>query len=1082
MANMTHSFGIAVKNPGTQRHASTAFSVSGLIEAGAVDVTLPDVQVPELRTSVLGLGNSSSPLRVRKPEFTISYMRQVYPWTWGSNTLSATLRSSDDLSAGSLVYVTGLTGITQVLNVSSRPPGLGALMRMEGSSAVRFHIDHLIPAMQDIILTIDVRNGGNEQSSPPAISVDISIESGKYDAQIIAALPMLENTPLYGIPSAAAALTLVSPVISASLRQSTPIAVAANNLTLTVVFGSDIPSQSTLNVSGLRDLAIQYGVSTSGLRMQTIPADAVSFATQGLLTHAGNLILSTQALLSKNLQYQVHIPIVNVAHARSFSTVHLSGYIHSGGDYDSPIEATDVSAGNHAADILGVKDGGRPLLVVVPAFVVLEMRQSKPFLYTPNTLTISLRTNIDVAAGSSLVLDGLLGTAHATGDALQVDATPTGIFALTTQPLLAGEVGLQARIDVLSNLPAQTSVTVQIFVENGNVEQGGLSMNPAPVIKAGLRPIIPMTILDILQAPLLGVPAGLQPLVMIEAKFTSADIEQLSPLSSSSNTFYLSLQANVAMQAADSSLLILEGVPAWLHAQYTWTPLTSMTHEVDLAKHTDIGGRISFRISSFNGALQAHTLYSLNLTFVNPQIASAPAEITIRTQGTVVMARADMKVHLRSAYGIQDGSNPGYVLRAAFTRATISQSNPIAGALNYVELNIQTNAPLAQESTLTIHGLAACEVSSPHVYSYANRYFYSELSPTWTTVNGERVIVLTVWKAAGLSEIAFELVFTNPNHARSYDVMNPPRMQGSIEVGAYDAPISIFTLETFQQPIMGIPNGMMPLVVFMPAFDVLEIEQTSCLTSSSNELLLHFSLNFDLPRNSLLTVHGFSGITAADPMHPIKRIDITSQQPAYVIRYARATYANNKAVMTTLPPISHTTLVSLALSVRNGATEQSEPPAVFVSASVELGMLDALIAPTAVHHPTAQNLLGVPNGRLVLYFAHFLSCYKMYAFASVQGLELLHACLTDLLLAGDGHDASQDYRVAHVRRRTIACAVLSLTLHAAREQKGLIDTSCVVGSEQSNPLADASNTFSVNISTNVWLTGGTMLTIVGLQV
>jgi hypothetical protein len=103
----------------------------------------------------------------------------------------------------------------------------------------------------------------------------------------------------------------------------------------------------------------------------------------------------------------------------------------------------------------------------------------------------------------------------------------------------------------------------------------------------------------------------------------------------------------------------------------------------------------------------------------------------------------------------------------------------------------------------------------------------------------------------------------------------------------------------------------------------------------------------------------------------------------------------------------------------------------------------------------------------------------MYAFASVQGLELLHACLTDLLLAGDGYDASQDYRVAHVRRRTIACAVLSL---AAREQKGLIDTSCVVGSEQSNPLADASNTFSINISTNVWLTGGTMLTIVGLQV
>ena len=37
-------------------------------------------------------------------------------------------------------------------------------------------------------------------------------------------------------------------------------------------------------------------------------------------------------------------------------------------------------------------------------------------------------------------------------------------------------------------------------------------------------------------------------------------------------------------------------------------------------------------------------------------------------------------------------------------------------------------------------------------------------------------------------------------------------------------------------------------------------------------------------------------------------------------------------------------------------------------------------------------------------------------------------------------------------------------------------------SEQSNPFIDASNTFSVNITTNVWLTAGTTLTLVGLQV
>ncbi len=100
---------------------------------------------------------------------------------------------------------------------------------------------------------------------------------------------------------------------------------------------------------------------------------------------------------------------------RPYVTAHLSANIHSGGAYDSPFSAVAVSEGDSAAGILGVLHGGRPLLVVVPSFVVLEIRQSIPFLYTPNTLTSSLKTNIDVAARSRLILEGLRGTAHAAG-------------------------------------------------------------------------------------------------------------------------------------------------------------------------------------------------------------------------------------------------------------------------------------------------------------------------------------------------------------------------------------------------------------------------------------------------------------------------------------------------------------------------------------------------------------------------------------------------------------------------------------------------------------------------------------------
>jgi len=166
------------------------------------------------------------------------------------------------------------------------------------------------------------------------------------------------------------------------------------------------------------------------------------------------------------------------------------------------------------------------------------------------------------------------------------------------------------------------------------------------------------------------------------------------------------------------------------------------------------------------------------------------------------------------------------------------------------------------------------------------------------------------------------------------------------------------------------------------------MEQSSCLTSSSNELLLRFRLNVNVPKDSCLTLHGLSGMTAADPMYLLTRIEVTSQEPAYIIRSARATFENNNniAVMQTLVDIQSTTLVFLGLSVRNGPMEQLEPPAVTVSVSIELGAVDVSVAPTSVQHPIARNLLGVPNGRLVIYLAHLISLLRCMPFACRSAL------------------------------------------------------------------------------------------------
>jgi hypothetical protein len=257
---------------------------------------------------------------------------------------------------------------------------------------------------------------------------------------------------------------------------------------------------------------------------------------------------------------------------------------------------------------------------------------------------------------------------------------------------------------------------------------------------------------------------------------------------------------------------------------------------------------------------------------------------------------------------------------------------------------------------------------------------------------------LTVWKAAGRSEIALELLFTNPASARSYDFINPPQISGRIEVGASDSPLSIFTAEVSRQRAFGVENGTLPLLVVLPAFDLLQMEQSSCLTSSSNELLLRFRLNVNVPGDSFLTLHGLSGMTAADPMFPLMRLDVTSQviqqEPAYLIRSAGQcpstgvciSFESNMAVMKTLLDIQSTALVVLGLSVRNGPMEQLEPPAVTVSVSIELGAVDVSVAPTSVQHPIARNLLGVPNGRLVIYLAHLISLLRCMPFACRSAL------------------------------------------------------------------------------------------------
>jgi hypothetical protein len=141
--NVTYSLGITVRNIASERAEASNLSIWGSIKSKQTVSLMLQQSLSVLSgvyTPLLGPKNASSPLRVLVPDLWSSQMTQSQPWTWCTNTLTVTLRSSADLPVGSIVTVLGLNGIyDNAVNVSSQPPGFGSGEILDQQGAGKNH-------------------------------------------------------------------------------------------------------------------------------------------------------------------------------------------------------------------------------------------------------------------------------------------------------------------------------------------------------------------------------------------------------------------------------------------------------------------------------------------------------------------------------------------------------------------------------------------------------------------------------------------------------------------------------------------------------------------------------------------------------------------------------------------------------------------------------------------------------------------------------------------------------------------------------------------------------------------------------
>jgi hypothetical protein len=810
-------------------------------------------------------------LQITSASFSTKLIGQSNPLAGGSNTITVIIETTADLLAAnsSVVTISGLTNaadaaslaLTSVANSGASlfsdgsTQGKGALS--SGTLTLTVHTAQTVLAGTQYAFSFTITNPSAEQN---AAAVTIAASGTASFAQEVMVAP---NGPLLGVVNGTNPLLVVLPEFDVrKIGQSNPLAGGSNTITVTI--------QSNVNLAQATHSSV---VTISGLTNAT---DAASLALTSVANSGASLFSdgSTQgkgALSSGTLTLTVHTAqtvLAGTQYAFSFTITNPSAEqnaaavtIAASGTAVFPTSRGAMTT--DTGDRYGVTDGGKPIKVIVPSFSVKTIRQSTPLAGATVTISVILTANVDFPTGSTVTIAGLTGTQTASSGSLAVNSSGLmGTSGVWTQSL--GTLVLTAA----SGGTAQgAACTVTFDLQHAAAEYTPPTVSISAVVSNGSTALgsIAQAAMVAPNGPLLGVVNGTNPLLVVLPEFDVRKIGQSNPLAGGSNTITVTIQSNVPLSQAYSSVVTISGLSSYVFSDGAAVALILVSggnsgESMFSGIWTQVTKSVTLAVAA-GRLFSSDTSYAFSFVLTNVLSNQNGTLASVSASGSALFpsSRGSMNTDIADRLGVVNGGKPNKILVPAFTVLSIRQSNPAPSALNKLTISLSSNCNLAAQSSVVITGLvgsinaSSANVSIDSIYSSNAFGSYAQ----WTQTTG--TLVLNSTGAGVLTGLTYDvsIILINPARDQSSPAIS---VSSSIknEFGTVVGFISPTAMTKPGESLYGVPNGTNPLHVVTPTFSLKSIRQSVPVPGANNTIIISLQANYNLATGSKLTIEGLS--------------------------------------------------------------------------------------------------------------------------------------------------------------------------------------------------------------------------------
>eukprot|EP00960_Hanusia_phi_P055432 762967-Hanusia_phi.AAC.1 len=595
--------------------------------------------------------------------------------------------------------------------------------------------------------------------------------------------------------------------------------------------------------------------------MANATTGAASYFSNGTTQSYGSfskntLTLTVATSLSVNTLYSFSFQFTNPPTPQSAPALYIS--VNGSVTFDSQ------RIYNQNLTIFGVSNGGNVLEIVQPSFIQALITQSTPVAGVLNSLTLTLQMNCDLPAGSEITVSGLYG-ASTDNSSLLISSTPSDFQQSSIWSRANGTLVIKS-----AGAYSLTIYTITFNLTNGVIDQ---SSPPVYISCFFLLETCFSNSLTFdmtkLHSPILGVANGTDPLQILSPVFSLGYIVQISPLPSSTNALYVTLEANMNLEKGSIitlSNLIYASFPNTIFEVYNSTGQP----DVHFSANSNIG----------YGLAQPGEYNTILFTVDNPILALEKVQFwfDIRNPGT--------------SY-IQRSSNESVCVDAGICQCSslcgCNQYQSFEGLIQIKDVFLESNLICAWRINLPLPGTLNVYIDitfSSLQYSITLSKPFLIINQCYDTSCTQTEAVKTVWQLServlsaisspsGFIEIKMPGNFSETS-SLSYNMsiawngsLHRPDIlveaQGTLDSFPPGAPsFPAVRLNTSNQDAKGVRNGSQALYMIVPEFIVRNVGQSNPLAGATNNITLTLSANCDVPFGSNLTISGLKNTSTSD--------------------------------------------------------------------------------------------------------------------------------------------------------------------------------------------------------------------------